>query len=68
VAFDAFALILAMLALGMLFTRLKVFPEGAANVLNLVVTYVCLPAAVLTFVPRLHLDRSLLGLVARRGC
>ncbi|AER55052.1 putative malate permease [Pseudoxanthomonas spadix BD-a59] len=63
-AFDAFALILAMLALGMLFTRLKVFPEGAPNVLNLVVTYVCLPAAVLTFVPRLHLDRSLLGLVA----
>jgi len=28
VAFDAFALILAMLALGMLFTRLKVFPEA----------------------------------------
>lgn len=63
-AFDAFALILAMLALGMLFTRFKVLPQDAAQVLNLVVTYVCLPAAVLTFVPRLHLDRSLLGLVA----
>lgn len=63
-AFDAFALILAMLALGMAFARLRVFPEGAANVLNLVVLYVCLPAAVLTFVPRLHLDRSLVGLMA----
>ncbi len=63
-AFDAFALILAMLALGMLFARLKLFPEGAANVLNLVVLYVCLPAAVLTFVPRLHLDPSLMGLIA----
>lgn len=63
-AFDAFALILAMLALGMVFARLRLFPDGAANVLNLVVLYVCLPAAVLTFVPRLHLDPSLLGLVA----
>ncbi|TMN17366.1 AEC family transporter [Pseudoxanthomonas sp. X-1] len=62
-AFDAFALILAMLALGMLFARLRLFPEGAAQVLNLVVLYVCLPAAVLTFVPRLHLDGSLLGLM-----
>jgi len=62
VAFDAFALILAMLALGMLFARLRLFPDGSANVLNLVVLYVCLPAAVLTFVPRLHMDRSLLGL------
>ncbi len=62
-AFDAFALILAMLALGLLFARLRLFPEGAAHVLNLVVLYVCLPAAVLTFVPRLHLDPSLLGLM-----
>lgn len=63
-AFDAFALILTMLALGMVFARLRVFPDNAADVLNRVVLYVCLPAAVLTYVPRLHLDASLLGLMA----
>ena len=62
-AFDAFALILTMLALGMVFARLKVLPGNAAEVLNLVVLYVCLPAAVLIYVPRLHLDASLLGVI-----
>ncbi|WP_313271274.1 AEC family transporter [Stenotrophomonas sp.] len=62
-AFDAFALILAMLALGMVFARLRVFPDNAADVLNKVVLYVCLPAAVLTYVPRLQLDTSLLGIM-----
>ena len=63
-AFDAFALILAMLAVGMLFARLKVLPVNAAEVLNLVVLYVCLPAAVLIYVPRLYVDASLLGVIA----
>ena len=63
-AFDAFALMLAMLALGMLFARLRVLPDGAAETLNLVVLYVCLPAAILVYVPRLRFDPSLLGLVA----
>lgn len=63
-AFDAFALILAMLALGMVFARLRVFPDNAADVLNRVVLYVCLPAAVLTYVPRLALDASLAGVAA----
>ncbi|RYZ69525.1 MAG: AEC family transporter [Lysobacteraceae bacterium] len=63
-AFDAFALILTMLALGMLFARLKVLPDNAAETLNLVVLYVCLPAAVLIYVPRLHVDVSLAGLIA----
>jgi len=63
-AFDAFALILTMLALGMLFARLKLLPANAAEVLNLVVLYVCLPAAVLIYVPRLHVDASLLGVIA----
>jgi len=63
-AFDAFALILTMLALGMLFARLKVLPDNAAETLNLVVLYVCLPAAVLIYVPRLHVDASLTGLIA----
>lgn len=63
-AFDAFALILAMLGLGMLFARLRALPETAPETLNKVVLYICLPAAVLTYVPRLHLDASLLGLMA----
>ena len=63
-AFDAFALALAMLALGMLFARLRALPEGAADTLNLVVLYVCLPAAILVYVPRLRFDPALLGLVA----
>ncbi len=63
-AFDAFALILAMLGLGMLFACLRALPDNAAETLNKVVLYVCLPAAVLTYVPRLQLDASLLGLMA----
>ena len=62
-AFDAFALILTMLALGMLFARLKALPGNAAETLNLVVLYVCLPAAVLIYVPRLHVDASLAGVI-----
>lgn len=63
-AIDAFALILAMLLLGMALRRLGVFDERAAEVLNKVVLYVCLPAAVLRYAPRLAFDASLLGLVA----
>ncbi len=63
-AFDAFALILAMLLLGMVFARFRVMPDNAPDTLNRVVLYVCLPAAVLTYVPRLHLDTSLVGLMA----
>lgn len=63
-AFDAFALMLAMLALGMAFARTNLLPTNAAEVLNLVVLYVCLPAAVLIHVPRLRLEPALLGIVA----
>ena len=63
-AFDAFALVLAMLVLGYLFQRLRVLPESAAQTLNLVVLYVCLPAAVLRYAPRLELAPALLGIVA----
>jgi len=62
-AFDAFALILAMLALGMVFARLAFLPANSAEVLNAVVLYVCLPAAVLLYVPRLQFDPSVLGIV-----
>ena len=63
-AFDAIALILTMLGLGMLFARLRALPDNSAEVLNRVVLLVCLPAAVLTYVPRLQLDTSLVGLMA----
>ena len=62
-AFDAFALILGMLALGMLFARLQALPASASETLNLVVLYVCLPAAILIYVPRLHVDVSLAGMI-----
>ena len=63
-AVDAFALILLLLGLGMLFARLRVFSEDASQTLNQVVLYLCLPAAVLTYVPRLHFEARLLGLAA----
>ena len=63
-AFDAFALILTMLGLGMLFARLRLLPQTSAEVLNQVVLLVCLPAAILTYVPRLHVDASVLGIAA----
>lgn len=63
-AFDAFALILSMLALGLLFQRLRVFPDSAAEVLNKVVLYVCLPAAVLRYAPRLELGPEVLAVAA----
>lgn len=63
-AFDAFALVLAMLALGYLFQRVRVLPDNAPQVLNLVILYVCLPAAVLRYAPRLSLEPALLGVIA----
>lgn len=62
--FDAYALILSMLALGIVFARLGVFDDQAAEVLNKVVLYVCLPAAVLRYAPALQLRPALLGVVA----
>ena len=63
-AFDAFALMLAMLALGMLLARLRALPANAAETLNLLVLYVCLPAAILVNVPKLRFDISLVALAA----
>lgn len=63
-AFDAFALILAMLALGLGFQRLRLFPGNAAEVLNKVVLYVCLPASVLIYAPRLELGADVLAIAA----
>jgi predicted permease len=53
---------LALLALGVALARTSLLPQDTAPVLNQVVLYVCLPAAVLRYVPGLQLDPSLLGL------
>jgi predicted permease len=60
----AFFVVLAMLALGYALQRLRAFPENAAQTLNLAVLYVCLPAAVLRYVPRVELTPSLLMIAA----
>lgn len=59
---SAFAFILAMLAAGRLLAWRRLVPVDAPAALNLVVLYVCLPAAVLLHAPRLRFDRELLGL------
>lgn len=61
---DAFWLILAMLGLGLGFQHLRTFPDNAAEVLNKVVLYVCLPAAVLLYAPRLQLGVGVLAVAA----
>ena len=58
---DAFALILLMLGLGMALGRTTLLPANASETLNLVVLYVCLPAAVLLYLPGLRMQWSLLG-------
>lgn len=61
---DALVLVMLMLALGYLSAKLQLLPDNAAEVLNQFVLNICLPAAVLLVVPRLHFDRELLLLVA----
>ncbi len=61
---STFAFILALLAIGRLLRWRGWVPENAPDTLNLVVLYVCLPAAILTYAPKLALERELLGLVA----
>jgi predicted permease len=63
-ALESFALILAMLALGLLFRHLRAFPVSAAEVLNKVVLYVCLPASVLLYAPRLRFGVDVLAVAA----
>ncbi len=63
-ATSAFGLILAMLVVGRVLTWRRVVPDSAPAALNLVVLYVCLPAAVLLYAPKLTFERGLLGLIA----
>lgn len=62
---DALAFVLLMLALGHACARLRLLPDNAAEVLNQFALYLCLPAAVLRFVPKLQFgaDLALVALV-----
>lgn len=52
-----------MLALGNACAHWRLFPDNAAEVLNLFVLYLCLPAAVLRYAPKLSLTPEVLGVV-----
>lgn len=60
----AFSIALAVLALGYALQRSRALPDNAAQTLNAVVLYVCLPAAVLRYVPRLTWSPELLAVAA----
>ncbi len=61
---SAFGFILAMLALGRLLAWRRLVPESSPATLNLVVLYVCLPAAILLYAPRIVFSAELLGVIA----
>jgi predicted permease len=61
---NAFVFILLMLALGYALQHVRVLPANAAQRLNQVVLYLCLPAAILRHVPQLEWAPTLLGVVA----
>jgi len=54
------SIIFALLLLGMLLSRLKIFPQNASQSLNLFIIYVSLPALILLQVPRLTFSKGLL--------
>ena len=58
-SFDALLFVLLMLALGYGCARLRLFPDNTADVLNQFALYLCLPAAVLRFVPKLRFDADI---------
>lgn len=62
--FDAFFLILLMLALGKLCARTRLFPDNAAEVLNQFALYVCLSAAVLRYGSKLEFGPDILSVAA----
>ena len=56
---DALLFVLLMLALGYGCARLRLLPESSADVLNQFALYLCLPAAVLRFVPKLQFNADI---------
>jgi predicted permease len=61
---DAPLFVLLMIALGAACARLKLFPDNAAEVLNLFVLYLCLPASVLRHAPQLEFGLQVLAIAA----
>jgi len=57
---ENFIIIFSLLLLGMLFSRLKIFPDNASQILNLFIIYISLPALILLQVPRLTFSKELL--------
>ena len=53
-------IIFVLLLLGMLLSRLQIFPQNASQILNLFIIYVSLPALILLQVPRLTFSKELL--------
>jgi predicted permease len=53
-------ILFALLLLGMILSRLKIFPQNASQSLNLFIIYVSLPALILLQVPRLTFSNELL--------
>ncbi len=62
-ALDALVLVVLMLTLGKACAHWRLFPDNAAEVLNLFVLYLCLPAAILRYAPKLSLSLDVLGVV-----
>lgn len=61
---ENFLLIFIFVGLGILFKRLKAFPDSSAQVLNMFALYVSLPALVLLKIPQLKLGADELVVVA----
>lgn len=61
---STFAFVLAMLALGRVLAWRGIVGPDAANTLNQVVLWACLPAAILRHAPKLSFAPALLGIVA----
>ncbi len=59
--FDAFFLILLMLAIGKICARTRLFPDNAAEVLNQFALYICLSAAVLRYGSKLEIGPQILS-------
>jgi predicted permease len=59
-----FAFVLLLLALGRVLRWRGLVPESAPDALNAVALYVCLPAAIFLYAPKLTLSADLVGVVA----
>lgn len=59
--FAAFAFVLLLMALGRTLAWRRLVPDSAPDALNIVVLYVCMPAAILLQVPKLQLTGGTVG-------